>query len=162
DRPKRKLALVTDPVVKPRGVYHFYSVSEAVINALMHRDLALRDIRTRINIYDHAIELVNPRRTNGFSPPASRAIRYGIRQRLNAGLRFALDIVREYLVCFPARYIQSFCHGVICHVAKLLGVVSPFGHVPLADERAGQVKFLYPVITRVGDDDQILGGAYAC
>jgi predicted HTH transcriptional regulator len=83
DRPKRKLALVTDPWSKPRGVYHFYSVSEAVINALMHRDLALRDIRTRINIYDHAIEIINPRRTNGFSQPASRAIRYGITQRLN-------------------------------------------------------------------------------
>ncbi|MEO7659359.1 MAG: RNA-binding domain-containing protein, partial [Pyrinomonadaceae bacterium] len=48
ERPKRRLSLVTDTVAKERGNYHFYSVSEAVINALMHRDLALRDIRTRI------------------------------------------------------------------------------------------------------------------
>ena len=67
ERPKKKLTLVTDAVVKPRGHYHFYSVSEAIINALMHRDLALRDIRTRINIYDNAIEFTNPRRTSGFS-----------------------------------------------------------------------------------------------
>jgi len=100
DRPKRKLALVTDPVVKPRGVYHFYSVSEAVINALMHRDLALRDIRTRINIYDHAIEIINPRRTNGFSQPASRAIRYGITQRLNPQTS-AIFTRREYGINVP-------------------------------------------------------------
>jgi predicted HTH transcriptional regulator len=100
DRPKRKLALVTDPIVKPRGVYHFYSVSEAIINALMHRDLALREIRTRINIYDHAIEFVNPRRTNGFSPPASRAIRYGITQQLNPQTS-AIFTRREYGINVP-------------------------------------------------------------
>jgi len=83
ERPKRKLTLVTDTVAQPRGTYHFFSVSEAIINTLIHRDLALRDIRTRINIYDGAMEFINPRRTNGFSPPASRAIRYGISQRLN-------------------------------------------------------------------------------
>lgn len=99
-RPKRKLMLVTDGVAKPRGHYHFYSVSEAVINMLMHRDFAMREIRTRINIYDNAIEFVNPRRTNGFSPPASRAIRYGITQRLNPQLA-AIFTRREYGINVP-------------------------------------------------------------
>jgi ATP-dependent DNA helicase RecG len=100
DRPKRKLALVGDAVAKPRGVYHFYSVAEGIINALMHRDLALRDIRTRINIYDHAVEFINPRRTNGFVPPAYRAIRYGITQRLNPQLS-AIFTRREYGINVP-------------------------------------------------------------
>lgn len=100
DRPKRKLTLVTDEVVKPRSFYHFYSVSEAVINMLMHRDLALRDIRTRTNIYDGAIEFINPRRTLGFSPPASRAIRYGITQRLNPQIA-SIFTRREYGVNVP-------------------------------------------------------------
>ncbi len=100
ERPKKKLTLVTDAVAKPRGHYHFYSVSEAIINALMHRDLALRDIRTRINIFDNAIEFINPRRTNGFSPPASRAIRYGITQRLNPQIS-AIFTRREYGISVP-------------------------------------------------------------
>jgi len=100
ERPKRKLSLVGDAVAKQRGSYHYYSIAEAVINCLMHRDLALRDIRTRINIYDHAIEFINPRRTNGFSPPASRAIRYGITQRLNPQTA-AIFTRREYGISVP-------------------------------------------------------------
>lgn len=100
DRPKRKLSLVTDAVVQARGHYHYYSVAEAIINLLMHRDLALRDIRTRINIYDNAIEFINPRRTNGFSPPAARAIRYGITQRLNPQIS-AIFTRREYGINVP-------------------------------------------------------------
>jgi ATP-dependent DNA helicase RecG len=100
DKPKRKLSLVGDSVAKPRGNYHFYSVSEAVINTLIHRDLALRDIRTRVNIYDSAIEFINPRRTIGFSPPAYRAIRYGITQRLNPQLA-AIFTRREYGINAP-------------------------------------------------------------
>lgn len=94
--PKRKLSLVTpESPIKPRGNYHFYSVSEAMINALIHRDLAIRDIRTRINVYDSAIEFINPRRTNGFNPPAARAIRYGITQRLNPQIA-SIFTRREY------------------------------------------------------------------
>lgn len=100
ERPKRKLALVTDAVAQARGNYHFYSVAEAIINALVHRDLALRDIRTRINIYDNSIEFINPRRTLGFSPPASRAIRYGITQRLNPQIA-AIFSRREYGINAP-------------------------------------------------------------
>jgi len=100
DKPRRKLSLVGDSVAKPRGNYHYYSISEAVINALIHRDIALRDIRTRINIYDSAIEFVNPRRTIGFSPPAYRAIRYGITQRLNPQIA-SIFTRREYGITAP-------------------------------------------------------------
>lgn len=100
DKPKRSLSLVGDSVVRPRGTYHLYSVSEAVINALVHRDLALRDIRTRINIYDSAIEFINPRRTIGFSLPAARAIRYGVTHRLNPQIA-SIFTRREYGVSAP-------------------------------------------------------------
>jgi len=36
-----------------------------------------------LNIFDHSIEIINPRRTAGFSPVAQKAIRYGVPQRLN-------------------------------------------------------------------------------
>ncbi len=81
--------------IQARSSYHLYSVREAVANALIHRDLALRDIPTRILIYDNAVEIINPRRTNGFVPPASRAIRYGITQRLNPQIA-SIFTKREY------------------------------------------------------------------
>ena len=86
--------------VTPRSVYNYYAVLEAITNALVHRDLAMRDIPTRINIYDNAIEFVNARRTNGFVPPASRAIRYGITQRLNPQIA-AIFGRREYGASVP-------------------------------------------------------------
>jgi ATP-dependent DNA helicase RecG len=81
-KPKKRSAEDTLHV-RPRSAYHIYAVKEAIANALVHRDLAMRDIPTRINIYDHAVEFINARRNSGFVPPASRAIRYGITQRLN-------------------------------------------------------------------------------
>ncbi|MBX7173467.1 MAG: putative DNA binding domain-containing protein [Pyrinomonadaceae bacterium] len=69
--------------IQARANYRFDVISEAVANALVHRDLALREPATKIQIFDSFIEISNPRRTNGFTPPASRAIRYGITQRLN-------------------------------------------------------------------------------
>ncbi|MDQ3798391.1 MAG: putative DNA binding domain-containing protein [Acidobacteriota bacterium] len=66
-----------------RANYSQSVIYEAIVNALAHRDLALRDSQTRILIFDNSIEIINPRRTGGFVPPASRAIRYGITQRLN-------------------------------------------------------------------------------
>ena len=69
-----------------RANYHRGAVSEAVANALIHRDLALRDIPTRLHIFDRSIEVINARRTNGFAPLAQKAIRYGIPQRLNPQL----------------------------------------------------------------------------
>lgn len=82
EKPRKSLHLVGSPVAA-RATYHVYAVREAIANALIHRDFALRDIPTRITIYDNFIEIVNARRTQGFVPPASRAIRYGITQRLN-------------------------------------------------------------------------------
>jgi predicted HTH transcriptional regulator len=100
ERRKRKLALVTDAVVQERGYYHIYSISEAVVNMLTHRDLALREIRTRINIYDNAIEFINPRRTSGFAPAAARAIRYGVSQRINPQIS-SIFTRREYGIHAP-------------------------------------------------------------
>lgn len=86
--------------VRPRSSYHVYAVREAVANAIVHRDLAIRDVPTRINIYDGSIEIVNARRTNGFVLPASRAIRYGITQRLNPQIA-AVFGRREYGASVP-------------------------------------------------------------
>jgi ATP-dependent DNA helicase RecG len=69
--------------VVARSNYHRGAVSEGIANALVHRDLALRDIPTRLHIFERSIEIINPRRTNGFAPLAQKAIRYGIPQRLN-------------------------------------------------------------------------------
>ncbi len=76
-----------DATVKPRANYLRPVIQEALANALVHRDLALKEIATRINIYDSTIEIVNPRRTYGFVPPAARAIRYGISQTLNPQIK---------------------------------------------------------------------------
>jgi ATP-dependent DNA helicase RecG len=72
-----------NPSIQARANYNYQVVSEAVVNALIHRDLALREPQTKISIFASFIEISNPRRTNGFVPPASRAIRYGITQRIN-------------------------------------------------------------------------------
>jgi len=77
-----------------------YAVREAIANAIVHRDLAMRDMPTRVNIYDNAIEFVNARRTKGFVPPASRAIRYGITQTLNPQIA-AVFSRREYGASIP-------------------------------------------------------------
>lgn len=69
--------------IQARANYRFEVISEAISNALIHRDLALREPSTKVSIFDDFIEIANPRRTNGFVPPASRAIRFGITQRLN-------------------------------------------------------------------------------
>ena len=99
DKP-RKSSAEKNETVSARGNYQIYAIREAVANALMHRDLALRDIPTRVLIYDNAIEFVNPRRTNGFVPPASRAIRYGITQRINPQIA-AIFSKREYGTSVP-------------------------------------------------------------
>lgn len=101
DKPRKKL-LVQDgnSIVAARANYHLFSVREAVANLIMHRDLAVRDVPTRILIYDNSIEIINPRRTNGFAPPASRAIRYGITQRLNPQIA-AIFSKREYGTNIP-------------------------------------------------------------
>jgi ATP-dependent DNA helicase RecG len=94
DRPRKNLRLVQSPVAY-RKTYHLYSVREALANMLIHRDFALRDIATRLVISDDFIEFINPRRTRGFVPPAGRAIRYGITQRLNPQIA-SIFCRREY------------------------------------------------------------------
>ena len=69
--------------VPARANYQKLVVSEAIANALTHRDLALRDLTTRLHVFDHVIEIVNPRRSAGFAPVGLRAIRYGVSQQLN-------------------------------------------------------------------------------
>ncbi|MCY7345013.1 MAG: putative DNA binding domain-containing protein [Pyrinomonadaceae bacterium] len=101
DKPRQKnLTTEGNTIVQARASYHLFSVREAVANVLMHRDLAIRDIPTRVLIYDNAVEIVNPRRTNGFAPPASRAIRYGITQRLNPQIA-SIFSKREYGTNIP-------------------------------------------------------------
>lgn len=96
DKPRKKSSTTDgNSIVQPRANYHLFSVREAIANLLMHRDLAIRDLPTRVLIYDNAIEIANPRRTNGFAPPASRAIRYGVTQRLNPQIA-AIFSRREY------------------------------------------------------------------
>ena len=69
--------------IPARANYHHGAVAEALANALIHRDLALREVTTRLHVFDRAIEIVNPRRSTGFAPAALRAIRFGVQQRLN-------------------------------------------------------------------------------
>ncbi len=69
--------------MRDRANYSRAVISEAVANALIHRDLALRDITTRLHIFDRAMEIVNPRRSAGFAPTALKAIRFGMPQRIN-------------------------------------------------------------------------------
>ena len=74
---------VADSPVAARANYHRAALSEGIVNMLVHRDLALRDQPTRLHIFDHSLELINPRRATGFFPVAQRAVRYGVPQRLN-------------------------------------------------------------------------------
>ena len=99
DKPKKGLHLVGAPVAA-RSTYHVYAIREAVANALIHRDFALRDVPTRVTIYDNYIELANARRTQGFVPPASKAIRYGITQRINPQI-VSIFSRREYGTSVP-------------------------------------------------------------
>lgn len=69
--------------IAARANYHRGAVCESLANTLIHRDLALRDLTTRIHVFDRAIEIVNPRRSSGFAPAALRAVRFGVTQRLN-------------------------------------------------------------------------------
>lgn len=74
-----------------RANYHIDSIREALANALVHRDLAIREITTRVHVFDRAIEIVNPRRSAGFANVATRAIRFGVQQRLNPQLASILS-----------------------------------------------------------------------
>ena len=72
--------------VPARSNYHRGVVTEALANMLSHRDLIVRDVTTRVHIFDSSMELINARRSSGFSSVAQKAIRFGIPQRLNPQL----------------------------------------------------------------------------
>jgi ATP-dependent DNA helicase RecG len=72
-----------DAPVTPRANYHRGAVAEALANALVHRDLALPGISTRLNVFDRSLEITNPRRANGSAAGVLRAVRFGVPQRLN-------------------------------------------------------------------------------
>ena len=76
--------------VQARSSYHRGVVAEAIANMLAHRDLALRDLPSRLHVFDHSLEFVNPRRSVGFSPVTQKAIRYGMPERLNPRLAAVL------------------------------------------------------------------------
>lgn len=102
ERPRRfPAADVEDAPVVGRANYHRGAVGEGLANALAHRDLALRDIVTRLHVFDRSIEIINPRRSVGFAPATLKAIRYGVPQRLNPQLTaifynsgYGLDLAR--------------------------------------------------------------------
>ena len=79
-----------DSPVPARANYHRGVVTEAITNMLAHRDLALRDLPSRLHVFDHSLEFVNARRSVGFSPVAQKAIRYGMPQQLNPQLASVL------------------------------------------------------------------------
>ncbi|MGB9182145.1 MAG: RNA-binding domain-containing protein [Pyrinomonadaceae bacterium] len=100
----------SEPVLA-RSNYHRGAVCEAIANALVHRDLAIREQPTRIQIFERSIEIINPRRTLGFAPATQKAIRYGVPQRLNPQLAaifsshaYGLELTRGGL---PALLKQS-------------------------------------------------------
>ena len=89
-RPRSFVEVVDESPVPARANYHRGVVTEAIANMLSHRDLALRDLPSRLHVFDHSLELVNSRRSSGFSPVAQKAIRYGMPQRLNPQLHGVL------------------------------------------------------------------------
>ncbi len=82
-------AALQEPV-RPRANYSRRVITEALTNALAHRDLAIRERPTQIHIFESSIEISNARRSAGFSDHAARAIRFGIPQRINPQLAAVL------------------------------------------------------------------------
>ena len=81
---------IEESPIPARSSYHRGVVAEAITNMLAHRDLALRELPSRVNVFDHSLEIVNSRRSVGFSPVAQKAIRYGMPERLNPRLAAVL------------------------------------------------------------------------
>lgn len=85
-RPSGIAAAAVDTPIPARAHYHRGVVSEAIANALIHRDLVVREVTTRLHVFDRSIEIVNPRRSAGFAPTALKGIRFGVQERLNPQL----------------------------------------------------------------------------
>ncbi len=87
--------------IAARANYSSVAIREALANALVHRDLSLRDHLTRLHVFDYSIEIINPRRAAGFAPIAQRAIRYGVPQCLNPQLKAIFDSAAYGLTELP-------------------------------------------------------------
>lgn len=88
-RPSRK-ALESNPenadhqFLSGRANYHRDAIVEALTNSLVHRDWSARDRQARINIYDDAIEVLNP--TQMIELPII-SLRYGVASPPNPRLK---------------------------------------------------------------------------
>ena len=82
-RPTQSESHGSEAPIAARANYHRAVLSAAVANALVHRDLVVRDVTTRLHVFDRTIEIVNPRRSTGFAPMALKAIKFGAQERLN-------------------------------------------------------------------------------
>lgn len=126
-RPTGARSTPDDAPVPARANYHRGVAMEAISNALVHRDLALRDITTRLNVFDHSIEIINPRRSLGFAPAALKAIRYGMPERLNP------------------RVAAMFCNPAY-------GLTVPSGGLPVLLREARSFSNRLPDITAFNDE----------
>jgi predicted HTH transcriptional regulator len=123
-RVKNAVNAEADPSPVPaRANYHRGVVLEALTNMLAHRDLALRDLPTRVHIFDHSLEFINSRRSAGFTPVAQKAIRYGVPQRLNPQLSAVLTS-REYGLNLPLRGLPELLRQSKLFSGKRAEIVS--------------------------------------
>jgi predicted HTH transcriptional regulator len=123
-KPKNSFTTETDQSPVPaRANYHRGVVLEALANMLAHRDLALRDLPTRVHIFDHSLEFINSRRSSGFAPVAQKPIRYGVPQRLNPQLS-AMLTSREYGLKLPLRGLPELLRQSKLFSGKRAEIVS--------------------------------------
>lgn len=122
-KPSRREIASSDAEGRSLSRYHVYSVREAVANALVHRDLAIREIPTKVSIFSHAVEVSNARRMNGFVPPSARAIRYGISQRLNPQIS-SIFSKREYGTTVPSGGLPMILRSSMHFSGKRVDVVT--------------------------------------
>lgn len=83
-RPSRKTLEAEDSFVNGRANYHRGAVIEALTNSLVHRDWSVRDKPACMNIYDNAIEIINPAAN---LPLPLISLRYGIAETPNPRLK---------------------------------------------------------------------------
>jgi ATP-dependent DNA helicase RecG len=96
-----RTSIIDESGMPARANYQRAAVCEAIANCLVHRDLSLREVSTRLHIFDRAIEIVNARRSSGFAPQGMRASRFGVSAALNPQLAsifsnpaYGLNLVR--------------------------------------------------------------------
>ncbi|MDX6527740.1 MAG: ATP-dependent helicase RecG [Blastocatellia bacterium] len=116
-------AAIENAPVPARANYHARVFAEAIANSLTHRDIALRDITTRLHIFDRAIEIANPRRSAGFAPAALKAIRYGVPQRLNPQTK-AIFTSQAYGLNLPLGGLPMLLHDARAFSNRLPEIVA--------------------------------------